>query len=286
MKTKNIPKKYKTVWTCDYCGKEFKTKKLSDTHELTCPKKNREITIKIKAPTRDAMFLFGSVFIVLYFLIYFVVSSYAESNGFPSRDLLQPHKWFKSEPTPTTTPLPTPTNVPTPTAIPTLKPKTKVTTNSTTATENNIECIGPDGKHFNTSMTECEKLNKTWNKPVDYMVICDIPPECGGGSKRVPKSECTTCNRTTTNSNNTNNTNTSNYVMVALYGDMPVWCKPEVVQALKDMEVTMREKSKLWADSCVSVAEPPSSCIYLKDEANRTEDAYKNTFMHNCVNKK
>jgi len=94
------------------------------------------------------------------------------------------------------------------------------------------------------------------------------------------------CTRTKENTGNTNSTNTSNYVMVALYGDMPVWCKPEVVQALKDMEITMREKSKLWADTCVSVVESPSSCTYLKDEANRTEDAYKNTFMHNCVNNK
>lgn len=27
-----------TVWTCDYCGKEFDTKSESDTHEKTCPK--------------------------------------------------------------------------------------------------------------------------------------------------------------------------------------------------------------------------------------------------------
>lgn len=31
-------KEYETVWTCDFCGEEFKTKKESDKHELTCEK--------------------------------------------------------------------------------------------------------------------------------------------------------------------------------------------------------------------------------------------------------
>jgi hypothetical protein len=112
------------VWTCDYCGKEFKTKKQSDTHEQKCPKKDREITIKIKAPTRDTLFKFGSIIIVLYFLIYFVISSYAKGNGLPARDLMQPHKWFESMPTLTT--IPTPTLVPSPTIIPTITPKPKI----------------------------------------------------------------------------------------------------------------------------------------------------------------
>lgn len=35
MKTKSKPK-YKAVWTCDFCGKEFDTKKESDKHESAC----------------------------------------------------------------------------------------------------------------------------------------------------------------------------------------------------------------------------------------------------------
>lgn len=31
-------KLYETVWTCDYCKKEFDTKKESDKHELSCKK--------------------------------------------------------------------------------------------------------------------------------------------------------------------------------------------------------------------------------------------------------
>lgn len=41
MKNKKKLKEYETVWTCDFCGKEFKTKKESDKHERTC-KKNLE----------------------------------------------------------------------------------------------------------------------------------------------------------------------------------------------------------------------------------------------------
>ena len=36
MKNKSKLKEYETVWTCDYCSEEFKTKKESDNHELMC----------------------------------------------------------------------------------------------------------------------------------------------------------------------------------------------------------------------------------------------------------
>jgi len=233
------------------------------------------------------MFMFGSVFIVLYFLVYFVVSSYTESNGLPLRDLLQPHKWFRSEPIPTATPLPVPTSIPTPTSVPTIKPKVKTTTSSSSGTGSLIECIGPDGKQFNTSMDECKKLNEQWGKPVNYMTDCNYPPECGGGVKRESKIECDKpCTRTKVNTSNTNSTNTSSYVMVSLYGgDMVVWCKPEVVQALNDLYPQVQQSSKLWADTCV-VASPPAQCDTLKQDANRKEDNYKSIFMGNCVNKK
>lgn len=56
--------------------------------------------------------------------------------------------------------------------------------------QNNVECIGPDGKQFNTSMNECKKLNEKWGKPVDYIVDCGISQTCGGGSKKLKLSEC------------------------------------------------------------------------------------------------
>lgn len=34
------------IWTCDYCGSEFPTKKESDKHELTCKKKDGEMIFK------------------------------------------------------------------------------------------------------------------------------------------------------------------------------------------------------------------------------------------------
>ena len=63
MKHEKKIKEYKSVWTCDFCGKEFKTKKESDKHELSCGKnpqkrnKNKNIIIVI-------------LFIVILFLIF------------------------------------------------------------------------------------------------------------------------------------------------------------------------------------------------------------------------
>jgi len=36
MKNEKKLKKYETVWICDFCGQEFKTKNQSDKHELIC----------------------------------------------------------------------------------------------------------------------------------------------------------------------------------------------------------------------------------------------------------
>jgi len=38
MKHEKKLKEYEAVWTCDFCGEEFKTKTESDKHELTCEK--------------------------------------------------------------------------------------------------------------------------------------------------------------------------------------------------------------------------------------------------------
>jgi hypothetical protein len=89
---------------------------------------------------------------------------------------------------------------------------------SSNTTSGTVECIGPDGKHFNTSMAECEKLDIAWNKSVDYMINCNIAADCGGGTIRMSYSQCmepcsglpNKTNNTQTNnqppSNNTNNT--------------------------------------------------------------------------------
>ena len=181
IKKKLNKKEYETIWVCDYCGKEFKTKDESDEHELTC-KKNQ---------TKQNLFWIFIVFLGIYFLTYFISNSYAQNNGLPIRDLLQPQKWFSSEGKKDITPTPTILPIPTIKITPTSKPKTQVKTN-TGNTGSQIECVGPDGKHFNTTMDECKKLAEKWGKSVDYMTNCTYSDLCvgGGGVRYVKKSEC------------------------------------------------------------------------------------------------
>lgn len=53
----------------------------------------------------------------------------------------------------TISPTPKPTNTPTP------KPAVK------TVTIPEIECVGPDGVHFQTTQKECDEFNAAWDKP-------------------------------------------------------------------------------------------------------------------------
>lgn len=55
----NMKKEY--IWTCDYCGKEFKTKKPSDAHELMCTKRKSADPIKIKT---SYLYAGGIIFIL------------------------------------------------------------------------------------------------------------------------------------------------------------------------------------------------------------------------------
>lgn len=122
MKNKREIKEY--VWTCDFCGEEFKTKKESDEHELTCKKnRNREILLRIKLPDKKIIFVLFFIFLGIYLFTFAIANSYAQSSGLPTRDLLQPQNWFSSELEKVTTPIPTPTLEITPTSTPTNKPK-------------------------------------------------------------------------------------------------------------------------------------------------------------------
>ena len=110
--------KYKVIWTCDYCGEEFKTKKESDQHEVTCKKnpKNNEIVFKIKKPNNSTIFGWASLFIFIYFIVYIVANANAQNNGLSIRDLLKPQGWFTPENeivVPTITPTSIPTSIPT-----------------------------------------------------------------------------------------------------------------------------------------------------------------------------
>jgi len=79
---------------------------------------------------------------------------------------------------------------PTPTAFAVKKTKKSVGKTHTSNNKNQIICVGPDGKEFLTTKDECKKLNNAWGKPMDMIVDCKIHPNCGGGTRRMRKSEC------------------------------------------------------------------------------------------------
>jgi len=149
------------VWTCDYCGKESGTKKISDIHELKC--------IKNPQNSRFIILVGVLVFIGILFCVDFVVKAKEKSNFIPQQ---------VQEPTPTISPSATPTT--------TVIKKT----NNTQTTNNQVECIGPDGKNFWTSMDECKKLNETWGKPLNYMTNCELVGKCAGQVIRMSLVDC------------------------------------------------------------------------------------------------
>jgi len=193
---KQAKKDSEYIWTCDYCGKEFETKKESDKHELRCPRNpsSNEITIKFRKPNSSQLTIFFLILTVGYIFVFGLVDSYAKSNSLPRRNFLNPFTWLSdnnSDVSPTPTLQPSPTQTPSPNPTTTSK---KTTNNQSQPTNTNnsgaVECVGPDEKHFNTTISECEKLNQSWGKPVNYMVNCNQSGKCGGGSRRISKVEC------------------------------------------------------------------------------------------------
>lgn len=76
MKSEKRLKGYETVWTCDFCGQEFKNKKESDRHELICDKntkyqklKNNSIFTKIAKISKITWFISMGVFLILAFVL-------------------------------------------------------------------------------------------------------------------------------------------------------------------------------------------------------------------------
>lgn len=192
MKNKNKSKEYEVIYTCDFCNKEFSTKKEASKHELVCNEnpENKDVMLTI---TSNKFITICITLFFLYISTYFVANVNAQSNGNSTRDLLKPQNWFPSEKKNTDAIVVkiTPTSIPT--SIPTIKPNSipKIQSNTTSSNNSNqIECIGPDGKHFNTSVDECKKLNEKWGKSADYTVDCSISSNCGGGTKKLLKSEC------------------------------------------------------------------------------------------------
>lgn len=77
---KTNEKDYKTVWTCDYCKEEFKTKEASDGHELECIQnpKNKKIFHNIN-PKRAWEYLWLTTMLV-FFINIFIWIKYEDYN--------------------------------------------------------------------------------------------------------------------------------------------------------------------------------------------------------------
>jgi hypothetical protein len=117
--------------------------------------------------------------LVLTYLLIFIIPVLADTYTYHQK---------KDSVVPTTLPLPTLYN---PSPTPTSKVIKKSSGNSTVnPSSGTVDCIGPDGKTFSTSLSECEKLNTSWGKTADYYVNCQVPSNCGGGTRRLKKSEC------------------------------------------------------------------------------------------------
>jgi len=87
MKNKREIKEY--IWTCDFCGEEFKTKKESDKHELVCDKNPDSISFPLNRNIKKS-------WLVLWIttMIVFGITVLINSNLFPQGLNLFDKKWF------------------------------------------------------------------------------------------------------------------------------------------------------------------------------------------------
>lgn len=166
MKSKINNKKNEVVWTCNYCGQEFGSKKLSDIHEFGCtknPKNSRVLTIKL--PSQTKLFWIAISVIFVYVLFFFLVNAFARDNNLEKRDILQPQKWFDDfVAVPTIVLLPT--NPPTPTTTPSPVPKKKVTDSDpiVICESSSANCSGKsiEVRNSQCSKTVCCQVGNNW----------------------------------------------------------------------------------------------------------------------------
>lgn len=170
---------------------------------------------------------------------------------------------YTSKPIPTSTIVPVPTiETPTPTLF---KEQSKgINTN-----QNLIDCIGPDGKQFKTSMSECKGLNEKWGNTLDYMVDCNFSAECGG-PRYVKKSECVNCTKTNSGTNTapaviyvTSAPSASKTPVFLSYSGYTIYCPSQNVGAVMSINSTMESKKTEWAknyDSCIDLYYKTNSC--------------------------
>ena len=160
MKNKKEIKKY--VWTCDFCGKEFKTKNESDQHELNCKKR----------------FPFKNNNLIIIVIV--IVSILLLSVGYLFGKNQELQQRIKNDPSPT--PYLEPTKVLAPTTKPTVKTQNTVPTKqvNTPTPENkkvpvSISEVGLSGTYYcfeNKANILAQKQNDLNNlhKLVDFCV--------------------------------------------------------------------------------------------------------------------
>jgi len=161
--------------------------------------------------------------------------------------------------------------------------------NSNSVNINTVECIGPDGKHFSTTLEECTALNEKWGEEVNYMVDCPIHQSCGGGTKRMTKKECDnsiccqigpnwifytsremciqdqkTQDGTTNNSYSTDTGNSPNKVPVYLtYRGYTIYCPSQNISAIQAIDADMKSKNSKWVadyNNCADIFYKNDEC--------------------------
>jgi len=180
--------------------------------------------------------LFTSKILIISLIYFLLNTSVFAVEGFKAKNNEEYKNKYYAVITPTPTPVVEVKVTPTVVVKKTVKVNNTQNTN-TSIDRNQIECIGPDGKQFKTTMDECKKLNEKWGKPVDYMINCEFPPECGGGTKYMKYSECMKpCTRVSAGTRN----NSTSYPPCTIYypylksSSTYYYMSPEECQKQKD----------------------------------------------------
>jgi len=183
------------------------------------------------------------------------------------------------------------------------KSSTSKTNTVATNNSNNLECIGPDGKHFNTTMDECKKLADKWNKPLDYMLDCNIHPDCGGGTVRMSYSQCMKpCSGLPNKTNNTTTNNSPPVVITSTQNNSSkvafqatetsikgtYYCYDNKVNEMVTQQSFVKSYRELY-ENCINSSSNKSvydncwydTCAGLSDTSSCSKICYDNAYI-NC----
>jgi len=232
-----------------------------------------DILKEIRSKNAKKFGLISLVTFILFFWLLINIDTVEARLGFsPMPQKAPAPNTTQSSPRPSVSPTPTVKKIPSNSG------------NTSSVQTNKIDCIGPDGKEFSTTMEECKNLNEKWGKRVEYILDCNIHPDCGGGTVRMSKSQCESpCSgRPTTNkveaSNPTEQTSKTS-----------VYCYNNVTGI--SYYTTSGEKCNL--DNLVSLCKNGVKITYdycmdncLRDQNNRSSNCiynYKDSAMTACL---